>query len=423
MSPKKSLNTHIYAGMKPLHYAAQLVGLAPYTFVRREGTGRESLDISRRRNVTKIIWGLLLLGVQFIGLLCKLEQSISIPPDTLLDFLNDMFQIPFFCTTSIGAIIFALTVNRKKMSDFVNILSVVDRCLLHDNSVYKKQTTTLLIAVTCITVYSIIKFYFYVYYFVIYNMLYVITIYLPDYIWSINELQFVTIVEMLRFRLATLNKYIPLVFVQETHSKNVPCNSKKCPGRYVRTSQSCIRAGLKVGHVQTCSHTSKVTCDMLKLSEVYNDLYEMCRLINSMYGYMLLQESTSYTVCITTDGYNLLSFLIALYKAKVPLIPPGGCPALILWNISNLIRLFAMCLACQRVSDEVSRTVNHIETLKLQPDLSTDISNRLRILSKQIEQCKIEFSACGFFDINLSHFCAVVLTSTTYITMLVFLEK
>jgi hypothetical protein len=432
MLPKKSLNTDIYAGMKPLHFAAQLVGLAPYAYVRREQTGEETLDISRRCNVKKIIWGLLLLGVQFIGILCKLAQSITSPPATLMDFVSDLIQIPFFSATSIGALIFALTVNRKKMLEFINTLSVVDRCLLHENNIYKRQNIALLIAVTCITMTSIIIFYFDVYYYTTYNMLYVITIYLPDYIWSINELQFMNIVETLRVRLATLNGHVPLLFVQETHTEIVPSNFRKHSGRYIRTSQSCIRTELlrnyvrdelKVGPAQTCSHKSEVTNDMLKLSEVYNKLYEMCRLINSMYGYMLLQESASYTVCITADGYNLLSFLIALYKAEDPLIPPGGCPALILWNISNLIRLFAICLACQRVINEVSRTVNRIETLKLQSDLSADVSNQLRILSKQIEQSKIEFSACGFIDINLSHFCAVVLTTTTYITMLVFLER
>jgi hypothetical protein len=149
----------------------------------------------------------------------------------------------------------------------------------------------------------------------------------------------------------------------------------------------------------------------------------MCRLINSMYGYMLLHESTAYAICITAEGYYLLSFLIALYKAEDPLEQPGEYLPLFLWTISYLSRLFTICLACQRVSNEVRRIVNQIERLKLQPDLSDDVSNQLRIFSKQLQECKIEFSACGFFDINLSHFCAVVLTSTTYITTLIFLER
>lgn len=433
MSPKESLNTDIYAGMKPLHNAAQLVGLAPYAYVRREQTGEESLDISRRRNVTKIIWGLLLLGVQFIGLSCGLAQNISSPPDTLMELVSEIIQIPFFNATSIGALIFALTVNRKKMLELINILSVVDRFVVHDTGIYKKQNITLLIALTCTTITSIIIFSVDAYCYItdVYDMLYVITIYLPYYIWSINELQFMNIAETLRVRLATLNRHVPLAFVQENHTESLPRNSRKRLGRCVRTrvSQSrnreelqrnYVRDELQVGPAQTSSPKSKVTYDMLKLSETYNQLYEMCRLINSMYGYMLLQASTCYTVCITADGYNLLSFLIALYKAEYPLIRPE---ALILWNLSNFSRLFAICLACQRVSNEVSRTVNQIETLKLQPDLSADVSNQLKIFSKQIEQCKIEFSACGFFDVNLSHYCAVVLTATTYITTLVLLER
>ncbi|PNF33535.1 hypothetical protein B7P43_G17411 [Cryptotermes secundus] len=419
--------------MKPLLYAAQLVGLAPYAYVRREQTGEESLDISRRCNVKKTIWGLLLLVVQFTAILCRLAENITNPKRNLMDLVNDMLQVPSYSTISIGALIFALTVNRKKMLEFINILSLVDRFLLDDNSAYKKQNITLLTAVTCSTITSIITLLLDVFYYNIYNMLSIITIYLPYYIWGINEIQFMNVVETLRVRLATLNRQVPLIFVQENHSEGVPGNSTKRLGRYVttRVSRSCIRAELlrnyvrdelTVGPAQTCSQKSKVTCGMLKLSEMYDHMYEMCRLINSMYGYMTLQESTAYIVCITEDGYYLLTFLIALYKKDKLPIDPGGCLALIIWNIWHFSRLFAICLACQRVSNEVRRILDQIETLKLQPNLSAAVSDQLTLFSKQIKQCKIEFSACGFFDINLSHFFAVVLTTTTYITMIIFLD-
>jgi hypothetical protein len=64
------------------------------------------------------------------------------------------------------------------MLQFINTLSVVDRFLLHDNNVYKKQNITLLTALTCTTVASMIIFYFDVYYYIPYNILYVITIYI-----------------------------------------------------------------------------------------------------------------------------------------------------------------------------------------------------------------------------------------------------
>lgn len=426
----------IYVGMEPLyalHYAGQLVGLAPYAYVRREQTGEESLDISRRCNVKKNIWGLLLIGVQFTASLCRLAENITHPQNNMMEFVNDMLQVPSYSTISIGALIFALTVNRKKMLEFINILSVVDRFLLDDKSVYKKQKITILTAVTFTTISSIITLFLDIFYYNIYNMLSIITIYLPYYIWGINEIQFMNIVETLRVRLATLNRHVPFVFVQENHSEGVPSNFTKRPGRYVRTRvyHSCIRAELlrnyardelTVGPAQTRSKKSEVTCGMLKLSEMYDHTYEMCRLINSMYGYMVLQESAAYTVCIIEDGYYLLTFLIALYKEEKLPIEPLGCLALILWNITHFGRLFAICLACQRVSNEVRRILDQIETLKLQPNLRADVSDQLRLFSKQIQQCKIEFSACGFFDINLSHFCAVVLTTTTYITMIIFLD-
>jgi hypothetical protein len=414
---KMFANSDIYTAMKPLHCAAQLVGLAPYAYVRSEHTGEECLDISRRRNFSKTVWGLLLLCVVVIGMLCKLADNIVSPPDSLMDLVNDNLQIPFFIVTSATALISALTVNRKKMLQFINTLSAVDRSLPVHSGIYREHSIRFTAALVCTTIFSMTTFCCDVYYYTTYNMLYIITIYLPDYIWSINELQFMSIVEMLRVRLTILNKYVPLVFVQE--KLTVPRNFRKrpVPRRRTRVSVSTVEADPL--WLQARGHTF----DMFKLTETYDMLYETCRLTNSMYGFMLAQQLTAYTVCVIADGYNLLCLLIALYKAEDPWITPQGCPALILWNISNLTRLFAVCVACQRVSSEIRLTANQAEVLKLQPDLSAQASHRLTIFSKQLEQCKIEFSACGIFDIGLSQFFVVVLTATTYITMLVLLQR
>jgi hypothetical protein len=123
------------------------------------------------------------------------------------------------------------------------------------------------------------------------------------------------------------------------------------------------------------------------------------------------------------DGYNLICFIVALYKSQAPMIPPEGYPALILWNLSNLIRPFLLCLCCQRLNNEFKTTVKSIQTLALRPDVKTGVSDQLREFSSQVQNCKLGFSACGFFDINLSLSCAVVITATTQITVLVLLER
>jgi hypothetical protein len=245
------------------------------------------------------------------------------------------------------------------------------------------------------------------------------------------------IVEMLKIRLTTLNAKISMVFTEKDHSENVSRISRKSPRRRTRNRHvsvsyvgSSINAEiLRIPEkftgrtLKMVNRESIVASHILKLSEIYNRLYEICCLINSMYGYMLLQEFTAYTVSLIVDGYSLVSFLIALYKAEDPLLPPGGHVALVLWNISNLIRPFLVCLSCQRVNNEFKSTMDHIQALKLHPEISREISNQLKLFSNQIKHCRLEFSVCDFFDINLSLFCIVVLTATTYIIVLVLLER
>ena len=439
MFDKKSFSTDIYNGVKPLHFLGQLVGLAPYFYVRNTQTGEESIDISSRSNVKKIIWALVLLVVQITGLSFKIAGSIINPPDSIMDLVNDVIQFPFFGATSTVAITLAVTINRKKMLLFLHTLSVIDKVLFPKRNIYKKQQIQLLIAVACTSVVSAVIFYLDIYYYYTYNLLYIITIYVPDFVWSVNELQFMNLVEVLRVRLVTLNARICTVFASDSYMQDAPRSTRK---RNVQRACRLVSVPHAVGsnytkhprRRQTCKEflgdiieiscgESKITSRILKLRKIYNNLYEMCCLINTMYGYMLLQEFTSYAVCMIVDGYNLICFLVAIYKSEDPMVPPEGYPALILWNLSNLIRPFLLCLSCQKLNNEFKTTLKSIQTLELQSDVKIGVSDQLRQFSSQVQNCKMGFSACGFFDINLSLFCAVVLTATTQITVLVLLDR
>jgi hypothetical protein len=417
----------------------QLVGLAPYFYVRNTQTGEESIIISSRSNVKKIIWALVLVFSQFIGLSCKMAGSIINPPDSIGDFVNDIIQFPFLGATSIVAIILAVTSNRKKISQILNTLSVVDRVLFSDRNIYKKQQMQLLAAVICTCLSSAVIFYLDMHYYYTYNLLYIITIYVPDFVWSVNELQFMNLVEVLRVRLVTLNARISTVLTSDCYMHDASRSTRKHnvqhAGRYVSVSRAVGSTYIKhPRHHQICEelvgNITEISCNelkipsqILKLRKIYNSLYEMCCLINSMYGYMLLQEFTSYTVCMIVDGYNLICFLVALYKSQAPMVPPEGYSSLILWNLSNLIRPFLLCLSCQRLNNEFKTTLKSIETLALWPDVKARVSDQLRQFSSQVQNCKLGFSACGIFDTNLSLFCAVVLAATTQITVLVLLGR
>ncbi|GFG31881.1 hypothetical protein Cfor_10235 [Coptotermes formosanus] len=439
MFDEESFNTDIYSGVKPLHFVAQFIGLAPYFYIRNTQTGEESIDISCRSNAKKITWASVLVVIQFTGLACKMAGSAVNPPDSLVDLVNDILQFPFFGATSMVAILFAVTINRNKMSQFLNTLSVVDRLLFCQHSIYKKQQVRLLIAVTYTSVFSAVLFYFDIYYYYTYNLLYIVTIYLPDFVWSVNELQFMNVVEVLTARLVKLNASITEVFDTDCYIKGAARSVRKHNGkptinRYASVSNTVNSNNTQPSRHQICEEfvgnvievsclESKIISRILKLREIYNKLYEMCSLIDSMYGYMLLQQFTSYAICMIVDGYNLLSFLVALYNSEAALIPPEGYPALVLWNFSNLFRPFLVCLSCHRLNNEFKTTVKSIQTLTLRSGINTGVLDQLRLFSIQVQNCKLGFTACGFFDINLSLSCAVFLTATTYITVLVLLDR
>jgi hypothetical protein len=440
MFAKEPFNTHIYYSVKPLHLMSQIVGLSPYSYVRNPQTGEEYIDISRSSNVKKTIWALVLLLVQSIGLLSYAAHTFINPPESLSDVVKDTIQIPFIGAVGMTAIVLELTINRNKTLKLVNALYTADKLLYHHPcNIHRQQNKILLITVVCVTVSSAVIYCSDVFYYFTYNILYVITIYVPEFIWTINELQFLNIVAVLKLRLTTLNANISTIFAEEYHTESGFSTVKKMYRRRVRNPKVSVsyidsnvsneprrvRASEEFMEkkLQMSTRESTVTSRILKLSEIYNRIYEMCCSINSIYGFTLLQEFTAHTVCLTVDGYMLVCLLIALYKAQDPLIPQEGYPALLLWNVINFVKPFVLCLSCQRIENEFQRTVNSIETVKLHPDMNTEISNQLRLLANQIKHCKLEFTACDFFDINLSLFFCVVLTATTYIAVLVLLER
>jgi hypothetical protein len=86
-----------------------------------------------------------------------------------------------------------------------------------------------------------------------------------------------------------------------------------------------------------------------------------------------------------------------------------------MWAVFASVFLFMISVACHETSEEAAMSVSLVHSLLLDPCLSGDVSKELQLFYTQLTHLKIEFSACGFFAINLPFFYSTVGVICTYV--------
>jgi hypothetical protein len=82
------------------------------------------------------------------------------------------------------------------------------------------------------------------------------------------------------------------------------------------------------------------------------------------------------------------------------------------------LRIITVTLPCQKTSEECQKCVDNIQEMLLQTD-QKDVVRQLKLFSNQLENNRIEFTANGFFMVNLSLLTAFSGVTVTYIILLV----
>jgi gustatory receptor len=88
------------------------------------------------------------------------------------------------------------------------------------------------------------------------------------------------------------------------------------------------------------------------------------------------------------------------------------------WLILTVVRILSITAFCFAAGEEASRTGTVVHRLLLRQSLLRDTLKELKLFSIQLQSNKVEFSAGGFFPVNLSLASCMVGAATTYIIIL-----
>ena len=91
----------------------------------------------------------------------------------------------------------------------------------------------------------------------------------------------------------------------------------------------------------------------------------------------------------------------------------------VIWVIISVGKTVAISGSCHMVREESKVLVNNLQKLQLRHPIRSDVLLHLQQFSTQVSQNAINFTACGFFSVNLSLLYTFVASSVTYVIILI----
>jgi hypothetical protein len=160
--------------------------------------------------------------------------------------------------------------------------------------------------------------------------------------------------------------------------------------------------GSNVGNIETLTQT-----DIHLLRQICSELYDITCLLNDTYGIPILVS-----IC-----WLLTAVLCCLFGALINFTAWGLPDVVHVIACSALI--FKITFFCHSATNEASSTRILVQKLLLEGNCRIECVEELKMFSLQLQVMIIDYTACGFFSINLKLFTTVVSVIASYFIILV----
>jgi hypothetical protein len=149
--------------------------------------------------------------------------------------------------------------------------------------------------------------------------------------------------------------------------------------------------------------------------ELYDDLCDICVLINSMYGFQLLLELGVATVELTLSSYLMLATIRGTHVVEAEAVGKFIC-LMTAWLLLYAFKLISITAPCHSASTEAEKTVVLVQKLLLS-GFEQNTKAELQLFSQQLLHRKIIFTAFGFLKLDYSLLLTVIGGVITYVVI------
>lgn len=412
----------IYLAMKPLHLLCKALGLCPHWFA--ENTKRNS-------RILNALWSfsvILFLAVFFI---LRLVTTVKNPTGRPLW----MAGVMYVCTNyvaGLGCLIFGATTQGKKCQHINFKINKIDEFFyLHNDRIrtYKKQRFTVILSVLLVISSTISVSLFMTYFWEVFlpiNMFIVDCLcYCIVFVVSLRHLLYVN---LLRDKIKGMNLQIGSLVhgILGVHFDSDLKNFvNSCPVIHLASSRQRRMERSNENPIEPAtsaiapSNYRRCLMRVHRLKHLHVELHSLTQLINFTFGLQIFL-ALIWLVVISTLAFHLVAkYILTLsdINKQIMLNDFQGILA-IMWAVIASVFLFLISAACHETNEEAAMSVSLVHSLLLDPCLSSDVSKELHLFTTQLTHLKIEFSACGFFVINLPFFYSVIGVTCTYVIFL-----
>lgn len=457
----------IHSATLLLYYVSRLLGLASYGYRRRASanpsrpnrnrSSSDKYDFEREFRTSKC--AVLYTGLILVALLVWLVYSLVLK--ILYDFSDvkltyAVTQIMTLClsaATTVLSLGLELTCNRKRLKKVMLKLSYVDKILMPDsNYVHKKMSGFVVLELVVFVLLLLARHGYELWSRGGKQYVNIIIRFVIHFMSTIMIIQFVSFIHVLKQRFRCVNRQLSLlggIDERETgletvrvgfarhklgitashntvvvpHADNAPISNSL---EQVSAATSVFISDTEIGHLSSTSSSPKFRTQS-RLQEVANIhtlrcvhtiLYDICGLVNSVYGLQLLLAMAYIFMSVVKYFHvvmisNVSSHEDQLSNFRVDGIVPLMCVVSI--HIANVLWVTASCTcACF----EAGRTTTLVNKFLLIQPLTSDISSELEQFSQQLLHSKLNFTAFGFFSLDFTFLYGFVGGATTYIVIL-----
>jgi len=399
----------IYTVLRPLYYVCKIFGLASYSYVADRRNKRINTDYGYLNYMFTVIW----LIVYTFGMAVQILTLRRVDIDSKIVFFFTMSYYILLYTSSIVVLVWVSIIRREKFLEIIENISAVDNKLRYtvQEETYMNRNVLFNI-ITEIIILTLIQCIFNIYsiYLTVSEPFYIIVIEtinnVPDICNALIVFQFINLVFMMKQRNRQLNKRLT-TWINGTESRPIYLNNGNDRHRQLdRTDDHVNIIPVFVSSVGNTEGILRQT-DIHLLRQIYSELYDTTCLINDTYGIPILV-----IVCCMLTGVVLF-----LYEGLTTL--DEWSERNLTYGITFMLLFFKVMFFCHTATNEARSSRIVVEKLLLKGNCRKECVEELKMFSLQLQAMTNEYTACGFFSLNLRLFASVVSVIVSYFVIMV----
>jgi hypothetical protein len=217
-------------------------------------------------------------------------------------------------------------------------------------------------------------------------------------------IQFMTVVLILRQRYKHVNKRFD--FHSDVWGEGTKWSSKNI--LLLADTKSCVLS----------NHTTKYgRHQILEQRQIYSKLHDAVQLVNSYFGVPVLTFTFWMFMSVVHLSYLCVWKMASAVKDGQQLAEYIWYTIALIWSGFCVLILLIIGLSCQKKAEECNNAQIVVEKLMLRSGLGSEMVNELRVLSQQLNNMKISFTAGGFFTLDLPFVHSFVCVICSYLVI------